>query len=63
MLKSLSLRRSNVLSLKQNKPLISKAPLTPEIQVKMIKNGEGCNNCHKDTSLKNGLDVDAIFAS
>ena len=43
-----------------NKPE-TKAPLMPDNHAKMIKNGEGCNNCHRDTGHKNGLGVDAKF--
>ena len=38
-----------------------KAPLMPENHAKIIKNSEGCNNCHRDTGHKNGLGVDAKF--
>jgi len=37
------------------------APLMPENLAKKIKNGEGCNNCHRDTGHKNGLGVDTKF--
>ncbi|EGW38958.1 NapC/NirT family cytochrome c [Desulfosporosinus sp. OT] len=39
----------------------SKAPFMPESHAKIIKNGVGCNNCHRDTGHKNGLGVDAKF--
>jgi len=39
----------------------SKASRMPENHAKIIKNGEGCNNCHRDTGHKNGLGVDAKF--
>ena len=39
----------------------SNAPRMPENHAKIIKNGEGCNNCHRDTGHKNGLGVDAKF--
>jgi cytochrome c nitrite reductase small subunit len=38
-----------------------KAPLLPESHAKIIKNGQGCNSCHRDTGHKNGLGVDAKF--
>ena len=39
----------------------TKAPLMPENHAKSIKDGVGCNNCHRDTGHKNGLGVDAKF--
>lgn len=39
----------------------SEAPVMPENHAKKIKNGLGCNNCHRDTGHKNGLDVDSMF--
>lgn len=39
----------------------SQAPLIPENHAKYLKNGVGCNNCHRDTGHKNGLGVDAKF--
>lgn len=35
------------------------ASIMPKNHVKLIKNGVGCNNCHRDTGHKNGLGVDA----
>jgi len=37
------------------------APTMPKGHAKLIKNGVGCNNCHRDTGHKNGLLVDAKF--
>ncbi|GAB6152745.1 hypothetical protein JCM17380_14950 [Desulfosporosinus burensis] len=37
------------------------APLMPKNHAKLIKNGVGCNNCHRDTGHKNGLGVDKKF--
>ena len=37
------------------------APLMPENHAKFIKDGVGCNNCHRDTGHKNGLGVEAKF--
>ncbi|AFM41608.1 nitrate/TMAO reductase, membrane-bound tetraheme cytochrome c subunit [Desulfosporosinus acidiphilus SJ4] len=39
----------------------TKAPHMPSNHAKIIKNGQGCNNCHRDTGHKNGLGVDAKF--
>ncbi|WP_407307712.1 NapC/NirT family cytochrome c [Desulfosporosinus sp. SB140] len=39
----------------------TKAPLMPNNHAKKIINGEGCNDCHRDTGHKNGLGVDAEF--
>lgn len=39
------------------------APTMPKDHAKLIKNGVGCNNCHRDTGHKNGLGVDATFES
>lgn len=39
----------------------SKAPSMPKNHAKMIKNGEGCNNCHRDAGHENGLGVEAKF--
>ena len=39
----------------------TKASPMPENHAKKIKNGVGCNNCHRDTGHKNGLGVDAKF--
>lgn len=37
------------------------APPMPKGHAKHIKNGVGCNNCHRDTGHKNGLMVDESF--
>ena len=39
----------------------TKAPLMPDNHAAIIKKGQGCNNCHRDTGHKNGLGVDAKF--
>lgn len=37
------------------------APTMPKGHAKLIKDGVGCNNCHRDTGHKNGLGVDTRF--
>ena len=37
------------------------APTMPKGHAKLIKDGVGCNNCHRDTGHKNGLGVDTKF--
>lgn len=37
------------------------APMLPQNHAKFIKNGVGCNNCHRDTGHENGLGVDEKF--
>lgn len=39
----------------------TKAPLLPKNHVKFIKNGVGCNNCHRDTGHKTSLGVDERY--
>ena len=39
------------------------APIIPKDHAKFIKNGVGCNNCHRDTGHKLGLGVDETFES
>ena len=39
------------------------APILPKNHGKHIKNGVGCNNCHRDTGHKHGLGVDAKLES
>jgi len=41
----------------------SNAPIIPKEHAKLIKNGVGCNNCHRDTGHKNGVGVDAKLES
>ncbi|AET66099.1 nitrate/TMAO reductase, membrane-bound tetraheme cytochrome c subunit [Desulfosporosinus orientis DSM 765] len=35
--------------------------ILPKNHAKYLKNGVGCNNCHRDTGHKNGLNVDERF--
>lgn len=39
------------------------APLLPKGHAGLIKNGVGCNNCHRDTGHENGLEVEAKLDS
>lgn len=39
----------------------SNAPMMSDIHASTLKNGVGCNNCHRDTGHKNGLGVDLKF--